>query len=99
MLTGKWEFYLAMEEGGNGKIPCSVGGHHKAKKWPDSVVVKWRNKDCGCTTSPKDVSPSPFVKMIIYVIYVAATSKQKIPHSKELIVSGPTILKYGYRKK
>ena len=81
-----------MEERGNGEIPCSVGGHYKAKKWPDSVIVKWRNKDCGCTTSPKDVSPSPLVQVIIYVIYVAATSKQKIPNSRELIVRGAWLI-------
>jgi hypothetical protein len=36
--------------------------------------VKRRNKDCGGTTSSEDVSPSPLVEIVIYVIYVAATN-------------------------
>lgn len=66
--------HLTMEDWGNGEVPSSVSGHYKAQKGPDSVVVKRRNKDCGGTTSSEDVSPSPLVQIVIYVIYVAATN-------------------------
>lgn len=60
-----------MEERGNSEVPSSVSGHDKAQKGPDSVVVKGRNKDSGGTASSEDVSPSPLVQIVIYVIYVA----------------------------
>lgn len=60
-----------MKERGNCEIPGSVSGHEEAQKGPDSVVVKGRNKDSGGTASSKDVSPSPLVQVVIYVIYVA----------------------------
>lgn len=61
-----------MEKRGNGEVPSSVCSHEKAKKWPDSVIMKGRNEDGGGTTCPEYVSPSPLVQIIVYVIYVAA---------------------------
>ena len=63
-----------MEEGCNSEVPGSVSGHDQAQEGPDSVVVEWRNKDCGGTAGSEDVSPCPLVQIIIYVIYVAATN-------------------------
>lgn len=65
---------LAMEEGGYGEIPSSVSGHGEAQKWPNSVVVERWNKYCGRTAGSEYVRPCPLVKLIVYVIYVAATS-------------------------
>lgn len=69
-----------MENGGNGEVPSSVGGHQESKERPDSVVVEGRNEDCGCTTSSEYVCPCPLVQIIIYVIYVAATFIIIKPH-------------------
>ena len=61
-----------MEERGNSEVPSSVSGHEEAKKGPDSVVVEGRDKYSGGTACSKDISPSPLIPIIIYVIYVAA---------------------------
>ena len=66
-----------MKEGGNGEIPSSVGGHEQAKKGPNSVVVKGRNKHSGGTACSKYVCPSPLVQVIIYVIYIAANTNNR----------------------
>ena len=65
--------YLAMEEGGNGEVPCSVCGHHQAKEGPNSVVVEGWDEDCSCTACTKDICPGSLVQPIIYVVYVAVT--------------------------
>jgi len=64
--------YPAMNKWCNGQIPSSVGGHAKTKEGPYPVVVKWWNEHCGGTTSPKYVGPSPFVQVIIDVVYITA---------------------------
>ena len=61
-----------MKERGNCEVPSSVSGHEEAKKGPDSVVVEGRDKYSGGTACSKDVSPTPLIQIIIYVIYVAA---------------------------
>lgn len=63
-----------MKERCNCEVPCSVSGHEKAQKGPDSVVVKGGNKDSGGTASSEDISPSPLVQVVIYVIYVAVNN-------------------------
>lgn len=59
-----------MDKGGYSQIPCSVTGHEKAQEWPDSVIVERRDKDCCRTASSKDVSPSSFVEVVVYVVDV-----------------------------
>lgn len=52
--------------------------------------MKGRNKDSGGTTSSEDVSPSPLVQIVIYVIYVAAQQQhqnsKQCPHPNEVAV-------------
>jgi len=66
-----------VEERGNSEVPSSVSGHEEAKRGPDSVVVEGRDKYSGGTACSKDISPSPLIQIIIYVIYVAA---KKVNH-------------------
>ena len=70
-----------MHKGGNSEVPSSVGSHEEAKKGPDSVVVEGWDEHCGGTTCSENVSPCPFVQVIIYVVYVAAQIKSNHDHS------------------
>lgn len=71
------KLYLAMYEGGNGKIPRSVGGHAQSKEWPYPVIVEWRYEHRRGTTSTKYVCPRSLIEMIIYVVYVTARNNLK----------------------
>lgn len=64
--------YLSVDKGSNGHIPSSVGGHHEAKERPNSVIVERGDEDSGSTASAKDISPSPLVQIVVYVIDVTA---------------------------
>lgn len=75
-----------MNEGCYGEVPSCVSGHYKAKERPDSVVVKGRNEDSCSTAGSEYVSPSSLVQIIIYVIYVAANSKDAPVAEKYIII-------------
>lgn len=66
-----------MNKGCNGQIPSCVRGHAKANEGPYPVVVEWGYEHCGGTTSSENISPSPFVQVVIYVVYVTACIPQK----------------------
>ena len=66
-----------MDKGSNGHIPSSVSGHHEAKERPNSVVMERRNENSGSTTSAKDISPSPLVQIVVYVIDITAKTKPR----------------------
>lgn len=53
--------YLSMDKGSNGHIPCSVSGHHKAQKRPDSIIVERRDEHSGRTAGSKYIRPSSLV--------------------------------------
>lgn len=53
--------YLAINNGSNGQIPSSVGGHSQPKEGPNSVVVEGGYEHSGGTASSKDISPCPLV--------------------------------------
>lgn len=65
-----------MEEGGDGEVPSSVGGHEEAEEGPDSVVVEGWDEHGGSTAGAEDVSPRPLVQVIVNVVYVAANCMQ-----------------------
>lgn len=70
-----------MNKGSNGQIPCSVSGHYKAKKCPDSVVMERRNEHSGSTAGTKYVSPSSLVKIVIDVVDITAKTTREINSS------------------
>ena len=59
-----------MDKGSNGEIPSSVGGHNEAQEWPNSVIMEGGDEDSCSTASSKDISPSPLVKIVVYVVDV-----------------------------
>jgi hypothetical protein len=64
--------YLTMKKSSNADIPGSKGGHKKPEKRPNSIVMEGRNEHCCGTACPKYVRPCPLIKLVIYVVYVAA---------------------------
>lgn len=59
-----------MSKSCNGHVPSSVGGHAKAKKRPNTVVMEGGYKYGGCAASSKYVRPCPLVQMVIDVVYI-----------------------------
>ena len=65
-----------MKDGCNSKVPSRVSGHSKTQKRPDSVIVEGRYEHSGGTASSKNISPSPFIQFVIYVVYVTVCIKE-----------------------
>lgn len=76
-------FYLAVDEGGNGEVPCCIGGHAETQKRPHSVIVERRNEHCGCAARSENVRPGSLVQPIVDVVYVAGTADQLNDRSEE----------------
>ena len=74
---------LAINKGCNGQVPSCVRGHAKAKERPNPVVVEWGYEHCGGTACSENVSPSPLVQVIIYVVYVTAYPKNSLSPKKQ----------------
>ena len=64
-----------MDEGGDGEVPGSVGGHDEAEDRPDPVVVEGRDEHRGGAASSEDVGPRPLVQPVVDVVDVAATTQ------------------------
>ena len=68
--------YLAMNNSCYSQVPCRVSGHSKSKKWTDTVIVE-RGYEHSCSTaSSKNIGPSPFVQLVIYVVDVTVGIKK-----------------------
>ena len=68
-----------MNKSCNSQVPSSVSGHSKSQKRPNTVIVKRRYEHRGGTASSKDISPSSFIQVVIYVVDVTvfATGTKK----------------------
>ena len=64
--------HLAVRDGGDGEVPCSVGGHEEADERPEPVVVEGGDEDGGGAAGAEDVRPSPLVILVVDVVDVAA---------------------------
>ena len=65
-----------MNESCYSHVPSSVSGHSKSKKRPNTVIVEGGNEHRGGTASSKDVSPSPFIQVVIYVVNVTVLANR-----------------------
>ena len=63
-----------MDDGGNGEVPCGVGGHEEAEEGPDPVVVERRDEHRRGAAGAEDVRPRPLVVLVVDVVDVAARS-------------------------
>ena len=61
---------LAVDERGDGEVPCGVGGHAEAQEGPDPVVVEGRDEDGGGAAGAEDVRPCPLVQPVVDVVDV-----------------------------
>jgi len=66
--------YLTVCDGGNGEVPCGVGGHEEAEEGPDPVVVEGGDEHGGGAAGAEDVRPCPLVVLVVDVVDVAARS-------------------------
>lgn len=66
-----------MDNSGYGQVPSGISGHSKAKKRPNPVVMKGRYEHCSSTASTKNIGPSPFVQIVVDVVYVTVRKEQK----------------------
>ena len=64
--------HLAVRDGGDGEVPCGVGGHEEAEERPDAVVVEGGDEDRGGAAGAEDVRPRPLVILVVDVVDVAA---------------------------
>ena len=64
--------HLAVRDGGDGEVPCSVGGHEEADERPDPVVVEGGDEHGGGAAGAEDVGPRPLVQLVVDVVDVAA---------------------------
>jgi hypothetical protein len=64
--------YLTARDGGNGEVPCGVGGHEEAEEGPDPVVVEGGDEHGGGAAGAEDVRPRPLVILVVDVVDVAA---------------------------
>ena len=64
--------HLAVRDGGDGEVPCGVGGHEEAEERPDPVVVEGGDEDRGGAAGTEDVRPRPLVILVVDVVDVAA---------------------------
>ena len=73
---------LAVDERGDGEVPCGVGGHAQAQEGPDPVVVERRDEHRGGAAGAEDVGPRPLVQPVVDVVDVAAhqTTSANIRH-------------------
>jgi hypothetical protein len=70
--------YLAMNNSCNGEIPSCVSCHSKSKERPNTVIVEgWYEHSCS-TTCSKDICPSSFVQVVIYVVDVAVSTNKNV---------------------
>nr|ACR35780.1 unknown [Zea mays]ACR36768.1 unknown [Zea mays]ACR36815.1 unknown [Zea mays] len=66
-------FHLTVCDGGNGEVPCGVGGHEEAEEGPDPVVVEGGDEHGGGAAGAEDVRPRPLVILVVDVVDVACT--------------------------
>ena len=91
-----------MKDGCNSKVPSRVSGHSKTQKRPDSVIVEGRYEHSGGTASSKNISPSPFIQFVIYVVYVTvcikeASNKKDERKEKQLQVAHSILLQVAFK--
>ena len=70
-------FYLAVNKGSYGQVPGRIGGHPKAQKRPNAVVVKGGYENCGCAASSKNIGPCPLVQFVIDVVNITVIKQVK----------------------
>lgn len=78
------EKYLAVDQRSNGQIPSSIGGHDKAQKRPNPVVVERGDEHCSSTACTKDVGPCSLVQLVIYIVYVTEKLNSNLKKKKKL---------------
>ena len=74
IVTYKW--FITWPRNNNNKVPSRVGGHSKTQEIVDSIIVEGRYENNGGTTSSKNISRSPFIQFVIYVIDVHGWMKE-----------------------
>lgn len=74
-----------MNKGCYCQVPSSVSGHSKSQKRPNTVIVKRRYEHRGGTASSKDISPSSFIQVVIYVVDVTVFATGTKKSAKDVV--------------
>lgn len=66
-----------MDNSGYGQVPGRISGHAKAKKRPNTVVVKGRNEHSGGAASSKNIGPCSLIQSVVDVVNVTVFIRKK----------------------